>query len=131
MDDETAAVAVQYPNFYGSIEDLKRFIALLKIKSIIYRICKSISIGITYTQVHLVQNIVVGDTQPFGIPAQFGGPHCGYFATTKKLMRKVPGRLVGQTQDDEGNRGFVLTLQARNNIFDAIKRHLIFVLTKH
>ncbi|MCT6818747.1 MAG: glycine dehydrogenase, partial [Lysinibacillus fusiformis] len=55
----------------------------------------------------------VGDTQPFGIPTQFGGPHCGYFATTKKLMRKVPGRLVGQTQDDEGNRGFVLTLQAR------------------
>ena len=55
----------------------------------------------------------MGDTQPFGIPTQFGGPHCGYFATTKKLMRKVPGRLVGQTQDDEGNRGFVLTLQAR------------------
>ena len=47
----------------------------------------------------------MGDTQPFGIPTQFGGPHCGYFATTKKLMRKVPGRLVGQTQDDEGNRG--------------------------
>lgn len=92
---------------------LKRFIALLKIKSIIYRICKSISIGITYTSGSFGADIVVGDTQPFGIPAQFGGPHCGYFATTKKLMRKVPGRLVGQTQDDEGNRGFVLTLQAR------------------
>src|SRR5699024_2947191 len=54
-----------------------------------------------------------GDTQVFGIPTQFGGPHCGYFAATSKLMRKMPGRLVGQTQDDEGNRGFVLTLQAR------------------
>src|SRR5699024_7862284 len=57
--------------------------------------------------------IVVGDTQVFGIPAQFGGPHCGYFATTKKLMRKIPGRLVGQTTDENGERGFVLTLQAR------------------
>ncbi len=58
-------------------------------------------------------DIVVGDAQVFGIPAQYGGPHCGYFATTKKLMRKVPGRLVGQTVDEEGQRGFVLTLQAR------------------
>src|SRR5699024_11517319 len=58
-------------------------------------------------------DIVVGDTQPFGIPTQFGGPHCGFFATTKKLMRKTPGRLVGQTEDQDGNRGFVLTLQAR------------------
>src|SRR5699024_368710 len=58
-------------------------------------------------------DIVVGDTQVFGIPAQFGGPHCGYFATTKKLMRKTPGRLVGETIDENGVRGYVLTLQAR------------------
>ena len=58
-------------------------------------------------------DIVVGDAQPFGIPTAFGGPHCGYFAVTNKLMRKVPGRLVGQTVDEEGRRGFVLTLQAR------------------
>ena len=58
-------------------------------------------------------DIVVGDTQVFGIPAQFGGPHCGYFATTQKLMRKVPGRFVGETTDENGERGFVLVLQTR------------------
>ncbi|HFN9527323.1 TPA: aminomethyl-transferring glycine dehydrogenase subunit GcvPA [Staphylococcus aureus] len=114
VDDETAAVAVQYPNFYGSIEDLEkihRFIEDKKALFIVY--ANPLALGLLTPPGSFGADIVVGDTQPFGIPAQFGGPHCGYFATTKKLMRKVPGRLVGQTQDDEGNRGFVLTLQAR------------------
>ncbi|HDJ5763179.1 TPA: aminomethyl-transferring glycine dehydrogenase subunit GcvPA [Staphylococcus aureus] len=114
VDDETAAVAVQYPNFYGSIEDLEKihnFIEEKKALFIVY--ANPLALGLLTPPGSFGADIVVGDTQPFGIPAQFGGPHCGYFATTKKLMRKVPGRLVGQTQDDEGNRGFVLTLQAR------------------
>lgn len=114
VDDETAAVAVQYPNFYGSIEDLEKihsFIEDNKALFIVY--ANPLALGLLTPPGSFGADIVVGDTQPFGIPAQFGGPHCGYFATTKKLMRKVPGRLVGQTQDDEGNRGFVLTLQAR------------------
>ncbi len=114
VDDETAAVAVQYPNFYGSIEDLEKIQSFIEDKKVLFIVyANPLALGLLTPPGSFGADIVVGDTQPFGIPAQFGGPHCGYFATTKKLMRKVPGRLVGQTQDDEGNRGFVLTLQAR------------------
>ncbi|HDB1015505.1 TPA: aminomethyl-transferring glycine dehydrogenase subunit GcvPA [Staphylococcus aureus] len=114
VDDETAAVAVQYPNFYGSIEDLEKIHSFIEDKKALFIVyANPLALGLLTPPGSFGADIIVGDTQPFGIPAQFGGPHCGYFATTKKLMRKVPGRLVGQTQDDEGNRGFVLTLQAR------------------
>ncbi|HDE5339562.1 TPA: aminomethyl-transferring glycine dehydrogenase subunit GcvPA [Staphylococcus aureus] len=114
VDDETAAVAVQYPNFYGSIGDLEKIHSFIEDKKALFIVyANPLALGLLTPPGSFGADIVVGDTQPFGIPAQFGGPHCGYFATTKKLMRKVPGRLVGQTQDDEGNRGFVLTLQAR------------------
>lgn len=114
VDDETAAVAVQYPNFYGSIEDLEKIHSFIEDKKALFIVyANPLALGLLTPPGSFGADIVVGDTQPFGIPAQFGGPHCGYFATTKKLMRKVPGRLVGQTQDDEGNRGFVLTIQAR------------------
>ncbi|HDU1349372.1 TPA: aminomethyl-transferring glycine dehydrogenase subunit GcvPA [Staphylococcus pseudintermedius] len=114
IDDETAAVAVQYPNFYGSIEDLEAIQTLIADKKALFIVyANPLSLGLLTPPGEFGADIVVGDTQVFGIPTQFGGPHCGYFATTKKLMRKIPGRLVGQTTDDEGNRGFVLTLQAR------------------
>ena len=114
IDDDTAAVAVQYPNFYGSIEDLEKIHSYIENKKALFIVYSNpLALGVLTPPGQFGADIVVGDTQPFGIPTQFGGPHCGYFATTKKLMRKVPGRLVGQTQDDEGNRGFVLTLQAR------------------
>ncbi|HAR6139592.1 TPA: aminomethyl-transferring glycine dehydrogenase subunit GcvPA [Staphylococcus pseudintermedius] len=114
IDDETAAVAVQYPNFYGSIEYLEAIQTLIADKKALFIVyANPLSLGLLTPPGEFGADIVVGDTQVFGIPTQFGGPHCGYFATTKKLMRKIPGRLVGQTTDDEGNRGFVLTLQAR------------------
>ena len=114
VDDNTAAVAVQYPNFYGSVEDLEKIHSFIEDKKALFIVYANLlALGLLTPPGSFGADIVVGDTQPFGIPAQFGGPHCGYFATTKKLMRKTPGRLVGQTEDEDGNRGFVLTLQAR------------------
>lgn len=114
IDDDTAAVCVQYPNFYGSLEDLEEIKSLIADKKALFIVSSNpLSLGLITPPGDFGADIVVGDAQVFGIPAQYGGPHCGYFASTKKLMRKLPGRLVGQTQDDEGNRGFVLTLQAR------------------
>ncbi len=112
--DETAAVIVQYPNFFGQIEPLKDIEPLAhKGNSQLIVSSNPLALGILTPPGAYGADIVVGDAQPFGIPAAFGGPHCGYFAVTKKLMRKVPGRLVGQTEDENGRRGFVLTLQAR------------------
>lgn len=114
VDDNTAAVAVQYPNFYGSVEDLEKIHSFIEDKKALFIVyANPLALGLLTPPGSFGADIVVGDTQPFGIPAQFGGPYCGYFATTKKLMRKTPGRLVGQTEDEDGNRGFVLTLQAR------------------
>ncbi|OES44990.1 aminomethyl-transferring glycine dehydrogenase subunit GcvPA [Domibacillus iocasae] len=114
IDSETAAVIVQYPNFFGSIEDLKEIDAIVKEKGALFVVSANpMSLGLLQPPGKLGADIVVGDMQPLGIPIAFGGPSCGYFAVAKKLMRKVPGRIVGQTTDDKGNRGFVLTLQAR------------------
>ena len=114
IDDQTAAVMVQYPNFYGQIEDVAKVSELVQAaKGLSVVSSNPLALGILTPPGKLGADITVGDAQPFGIPEAFGGPHCGYFATTKKLMRKVPGRLVGETVDQEGRRGYVLTLQAR------------------
>ena len=114
MNDQVACVIVQYPNFFGQIEKLKEIEGIVhEYKSLFVVSSNPLALGVLTPPGQLGADIVIGDTQPFGIPAQYGGPHCGYFATSKKLMRKVPGRLVGETVDEEGKRGFVLTLQAR------------------
>ncbi|WP_226035039.1 aminomethyl-transferring glycine dehydrogenase subunit GcvPA [Aquibacillus saliphilus] len=115
IDEHTASVVLQYPNFFGQIEPLKEVEELLKEheKTMLIVSSNPLALGYLTPPGEFGADIVVGDTQVFGIPSQYGGPHCGYFATTKKLMRKVPGRLVGQTVDEDGIRGFVLTLQAR------------------
>jgi glycine dehydrogenase subunit 1 len=114
VDEETAAVIIQYPNFLGNVEDLAVIEKIVHAKGALLIVSSNpLALGILEAPGKLGADIVVGDMQPFGIPASFGGPHCGYFATSSKLMRKMPGRIVGQTKDEEGKRGFVLTLQAR------------------
>ncbi|MEH7178725.1 aminomethyl-transferring glycine dehydrogenase subunit GcvPA [Neobacillus vireti] len=113
-NEEIAAVIVQYPNFFGRIEPLKELEEIIHANKSLFVVSSNpLSLGVLTPPGKFGADIVIGDAQPFGIPTAFGGPHCGYFAVTNKLMRKVPGRLVGQTTDDQGRRGFVLTLQAR------------------
>ncbi|MFB7641679.1 aminomethyl-transferring glycine dehydrogenase subunit GcvPA [Peribacillus butanolivorans] len=114
IDKDTAAVIVQYPNFFGSIEDLKAIKKIAEEKGALLIVSANpLALALLQAPGKLGADIVIGDMQPLGIPMSFGGPHCGYFAVSKKFMRKIPGRIVGQTADEKGKRGFVLTLQAR------------------
>src|SRR5690606_17837321 len=114
IDDDTAAVMIQYPNFFGQVENLKEIEPIVHGAGALFTVSSNpLALGALTPPGKFGADITVGDAQPFGIPEAFGGPHCGYFAVTKKLMRKVPGRLVGETTDDQGRRGYVLTLQAR------------------
>ncbi|MBC2284612.1 aminomethyl-transferring glycine dehydrogenase subunit GcvPA [Listeria booriae] len=114
VDDSVAAVIVQYPNFYGQIEALQEIAPLAHDNKALFVVSSNpLALGALTPPGKFGADIVVGDTQVFGISEAFGGPHCGYFAVNSKLTRKVPGRLVGETVDENGKRGYVLTLQAR------------------
>ncbi|MDQ0862164.1 aminomethyl-transferring glycine dehydrogenase subunit GcvPA [Bacillus sp. V2I10] len=114
IDKDTAAVIVQYPNFFGSIEDLTEIKKVAERDGAMLIVSANpLALALLQPPGNLGADIVIGDMQPLGIPMSFGGPHCGYFSVHKKFMRKIPGRIVGQTTDEQGNRGFVLTLQAR------------------
>lgn len=111
---EYAGIIVQSPNFYGIIEDLSDFRSILDESKGLLIINSDIStLTLLKSPGEYGADIAVGDAQSFGIPLSFGGPYIGYLATTKKLMRKMPGRICGVTTDSEGKRAFVLTLQAR------------------
>ena len=114
LDAETAAVVVQYPNFFGSIEDLKEMKEIMAdSKALLIVSSNPLALGKLESPGALGADIVVGDMQPFGIAMSFGGPHAGYLAVTNDLMRKLPSRIVGQTADVDGKRGFVLSLTTR------------------
>ncbi|WP_091226423.1 aminomethyl-transferring glycine dehydrogenase subunit GcvPA [Fontibacillus panacisegetis] len=112
--DDTAAVLIQSPNFFGCIENLKEIEPLVHARKTLLVVSSNpLSLGVLESPGVLGADIVVGDAQPLGIPASLGGPTCGFFAVSEPLMRRIPGRIVGQTVDRDGKRGFVLTLQAR------------------
>ncbi|OLS02105.1 aminomethyl-transferring glycine dehydrogenase subunit GcvPA [Tissierella creatinophila] len=115
MDDDVATVIVQSPNFFGVVEDLKSSADLVhksKKASIIASV-DPISLGILKRPGDLGVDIVVGEGQSLGMSLSFGGPYLGFLATTEKYLRKLPGRIVGETTDLDGKRSFVLTLTAR------------------
>jgi len=114
LDDKTSAVILQNPNFFGAIDDhtdivtMAHGLGVLVIESVY-----PISLGLLKTPGEMGVDIVTGEGQSLGLPLNFGGPYLGFMATRRDYVRKMPGRIVGQTVDREGRRCFVNTLQAR------------------
>ena len=112
--DGVAGVIVQQPNAYGIIEDFTGFAdACHERKALFVVNSVAADLALLKTPGEWGADIAVGDGQSLGIPMQFGGPYVGYMCCTEKLIRKMPGRIVGMTKDNRGQRAFVLTLQAR------------------
>ena len=115
IDDQTAAVVVQSPNFFGCIEDVAALADAAHAKGalLVVTITEAISLGLLKSPGACGADIVVAEGQSFGVPLSFGGPYVGLFATREKYARQIPGRLVGEAYDKQGRRGFVLTLATR------------------
>jgi glycine dehydrogenase subunit 1 len=113
VTEETACVLVQSPNFFGVVEDIPAVAAIAHKKGalLIVSIAEAVSLGIVRPPVEA--DIVSMEAQSFGVALSYGGPYCGVLAAKEKYLRQMPGRLVGETKDTEGRRGFVLTLSTR------------------
>jgi len=121
VTEETAAVIVQHPNFFGSVADLTALAAKAHEKGALLIVsCYPIALGLVKSPGEMGADIAVGEGQSLGNPLSFGGPYFGFIATRKRFIRNLPGRIVGETVDQKGRRGYVLTLQAREQ---HIKRH--------
>lgn len=114
QDPEIACFLMQQPNFYGCIEDAEAIGTMVHEAGAKFVMSVNpMTLAVLKTPGECGADICIGDGQPLGMPLSFGGPYLGFMATTKKLMRKLPGRIVGETVDARGDRAFVLTLQAR------------------
>jgi glycine dehydrogenase subunit 1 len=113
ITNETAAVLVQSPNFFGVIEDIPAIAEIVHAKGalLVVSIAEAVSLGVVRPPVEA--DIVSMEAQSFGVALSYGGPFCGVIAAKEQYLRQMPGRLVGQTTDQDGNRGFVLTLSTR------------------
>jgi len=115
LDDKTAAVVFQSPNFFGVVEDVQALSGAARgVKALSAAVvAEAVSLGLLEAPGKLGADIVVGEGQSLGIPLSFGGPYLGFMACRKEFLRQMPGRIAGQTLDKEGRRGFVLTLSTR------------------
>ena len=114
VSERTAAVAVQYPNFFGCLEDVRAAGDIAHAAgALLIVVTDPVDLGLLTPPGQLGADIVVGEGQGLGVPLSYGGPYLGVFAARQELVRRMPGRLVGQTVDLDGQRGFVLTLQTR------------------
>ena len=114
VDDQTAAVFVRYPNFLGAIEDLEAIAEIAhEAGALLVAACDPIALGILRTPGDCGVDIAVGEGQPLGNRLDYGGPSFGFFCATEEQIRRMPGRIAGETTDVDGRRGFVLALQTR------------------
>src|SRR5213080_1515570 len=115
LDENTAAVVVQSPNFFGCIEDLEALSEKAHAKGalLVVVVTEAMSLGLLRSPGACGADIVAAEGQSFGVPLSYGGPYVGLFATRDKYARQIPGRLVGEAYDKQGRRGFVLTLATR------------------
>jgi len=115
LDDQVAVVAVGYPNYFGVIEDVTALAEAAHGAEarLVTAVAEPVALGLLKSPGELGADIVAGDGQSFGLPLAFGGPYVGFFAVRQKDLRAMPGRLVGETKDLDGQRGFVLTLSTR------------------
>lgn len=114
LDDETGVILVQNPNFFGCIDDFTDLADAAHEKGALLVVsCYPMSLGILKTPGAMGADIVTGEGQSLGLPMSFGGPYLGFMATRKKYVRNLPGRIVGETTDTRGRRGYTLTLQTR------------------
>lgn len=114
LDENTAMLAIQYPNFFGQIDNIAALAdAVHEVGALLVIVANPMALSLFRSPGELGADIVVGEAQPMGVPLSYGGPYLGYFAIRQKYVRKIAGRIIGETLDADGKRAFVMTLRPR------------------